>query len=49
VTSPFDVVQLDGSTMPLLCGGLHQHGAALAPALRNGVQNARIELELPVT
>ena len=34
---------------PPLGGGFYQNGAGTAPALRSGIQNARIELEFPVT
>jgi len=49
MTSPFDVVQLEGLTCHCCAAAWTSMARALAPALRNGFQKARIEFELPVT
>ena len=48
MTSPFDVVQLAGSTCHCAAAACTSMARALAPASRSGFQKARIELESPV-
>ena len=48
MTSLFAVVQLAGSTCHCCAAAWTSMARALAPALRSGFHNARIELELPV-
>jgi hypothetical protein len=49
VISPFDVVHSFGSTCHCSAAACTSMARAVAPALRSGFQNARIEFELPVT
>jgi len=49
VTSPFSAVQVSLPTFQCAAAALISTARAPAPALRSGIQNERIEFELPVT